>query len=263
MSAIDRILGRPGRITEVTMSGDVPPMMAAPSSRFSRRSKLSQEEDKKKRRASMVSGVIGMQSESEEKDYVKSGSDDEGVIPQNAEEIEPGEHDASGLHLKAPKFKKDDPDEPTGEEEKLMSPRSALVAPDVTPDSMTEIDPSEVPGKRSTSFKALDLFKEPEPPLAAGPVGGSDQFTSTMDTLLGHNRSSGYPGGAGGRTPPSPAPASMGESRQPISAEAASAMFEDGIGEGSGGDPLKQGVPMPDHTPGDGKKICEAFRKFC
>jgi hypothetical protein len=69
------------------------------------------------------------------------------VIPDDAEKINSGDQTAQALNLKKTKENPPDPDQPKGSEEKLLTPRAALVAPDVTPQSMTEIDPSEVPGQ--------------------------------------------------------------------------------------------------------------------
>lgn len=271
MSDLDRVLGR--SLREATTTGDVAPVMTGGGMNGRPRRpglvKKDDDEDKKRRRA--VAGVIGATMEaSEEDDYEETTEQKDGVIPKDAEEMEDGLSDPSGVHVKAPEFKKREPDSPKGGNEVLMSPKSALVAPDVTPDSMTELDPSDVPGGEGETFKAPDVTIEPPP---AGPVPadigapapaapGQDRFTTAMDTLLGKSRKPSAPG----RVSPAPAPAPA--AAPPISESAAAAMFTapveamDGGVAMSGDSLLRQNQPMPDPKVGDGKRVFEAYRQF-
>lgn len=213
------------------------------------RSKMAgkEEDENKKKRVKIISGVIGMRESGEDQfdDDEEKGS----LIPKDAEQTDGSESSNPGVNVARPKFKKNDPDSPKGGEEQLLSPKAALVAPDVTPDSMTEIDPSEVPGPSGATFSASDAARPAQPPSPAPSAPGSDQFTNTMDTLLGRNRSDGA------SRPPS---MESVQTASALSPEAAAAMFAS-----QAGDPLKPGQPMPEPVVGDGKKICEAFRRFC
>lgn len=214
-----------------------------------------------------IAGVLGATMEAAEEDeYEETTEEREGVIPKNAEEMEDGRSDPSGLRLKTPEFKKANPDSPKDEKETLMSPKAALVAPDVTPNSMTEIDPSEVPGGEGETFRAPEVTNTPTPPgplppdigAPAAPTPGQDTFTTAMDTLLGKSRKPAADT-APGRAAPPPA---MESKAPPISEEAAAAMFAAPV-EGVSGDALlRQNQPMPDPKIGDGKRVFESFRRF-
>lgn len=190
------------------------------------------------------------------------GEQKEGVIPDNAEEI-----DGNGIGVLPKRLDpivdvKRSPLQPSGEKEKLLTPYAALTAPDATPKALDPIDPSSVPGRGDTeSFRASDL-EEPEgaPAPAEAPVEqqgldtGMDRATRAMDVLLGRSRSA--------------APARDHrefERAGAITSEAAaySALnikppgMEETIGAA-----MVPGTPMPEHKTGDSKVICEAFRKF-
>jgi hypothetical protein len=248
MSDLDRVLGRRAPIQEVTTASAIPVVATVPSSRHAKRPALAGDEERKKKHARLISGVIGMR----ESDDVESTSSADSLIPKDAEESDGTERSAQGINVKMPKFKKADPDSPKNEEEQLLSPKAALVAPDVTPHSMTEIDPSDVPGPTATTFRAADAAAPAPAAAAPASIGQEDQFTHAMDALLGRDRTNPAPPST---RPPTP---TMESQASPISPEAAAAMFSSGAI-----DPLKQGQPMPDPVVTDGKQVCEAFRKFC
>lgn len=265
MSDLDRVLGRSVPLRETT-TADIAPVMVGggPGVRPKRPGLVKKKDDRNRRRA--IAGVLGATMEAAEEDeYEEATEQRDGVIPKNAEEVEDGRTDPSGLNLKTPEFKKKAPDSPKDDREALMSPKAALVAPDVTPDSMTEIDPSEVPGGEGETFKAPDVtieppspgpvppnIGEPTPGEPAAPQTGQDTFTTAMDTLLGRNRQ------PAASTPQAPAM----ESQHTISPEAAAAMFTAPV-EGVSGDALlRQSQPMPEPKVGDGKKVFESFRRF-
>jgi hypothetical protein len=273
MNDLDRVLGRSVPLRETTTTGDVAPVMSGGgmNGRPKRPGLVKKkDDDAKAARGRAVAGVLGSIGEAvEEDEYEEASEQRDGVIPKNAEELEGGRQDPSGLNIKTPEFKKRDPDSPRDEKEALLTPRAALVAPDVTPNSMTEIDPSDVPGPEGTSFKASEAaaeapapgptpaaIGEPTPPEAPG-IGQQDTFTTAMDTLLGRSRQAASAPTPGGRPAPPPAM----ESKQPISQEAAAAMFTTGS-EVSGDALLRQNQPMPEPTVGDGKRVFESFRRF-
>lgn len=260
MSDLDRVLGRStvaaAPIRETTTTGDIAPVMTGGGlNGRPKRPGLINKRDKDRQRRTVAS-VIGATMESDEEDYERSQSDDlDGVIPDDAKEINTGDLNPSGIHVKEPEFKKRNPSTPSGGgNEEIMSATVALVAPDVTPDSMTEVDPSDVPGPTGTMFKVSDIPGEPTPEAAPHELPASpnqDKFTTAVDALLGRKRSERPMGNV-------PVPQTMESIKTPpISPEAASAMFS-----GKSGEELAY-APMPEHTPGDGKQILEAFRRFC
>lgn len=171
----------------------------------------------------------------------------DGIFPEDAEDLD----DPSGSTLTTPlrsiKDVVQEPSHPTGEKEKLLTPYAALTAPDVTPQAMEPIDPSNVPGMEpADSFNSTDLSAEGVAPNAEP----SPVMPNAMDVLLGRKRdqaASAEPTPQG--TPPPPV----------MTEEAASRMFN------STGDTtasLNQGVPMPIPEPTDGRQVMEAFRRF-
>lgn len=256
MSALDAVLGR-RPVTETTTASAIPVVATVPSSRQTVRSRPQDEEEKRKaaRRASSVRAVLG------------EAEDTEPVIPEDAEELEGAAIDPSGLNLKdaeeiEPKKKVEQPKDDT---ERLLTPRAALVAPDVTPESMTEIDPSLVPGRSSTSsFRASDVESEAAPGVR-GPAssGASHQSEIAMNILMGRQKPSQGTQPVGHNTRPAEtayesAPVAPPMPYvEPISESAANAMFSAGQA-----DVLKQNQPMPDHQAGDGRAIYSAFRRF-
>lgn len=234
MSALDRVLGR--KLNETTTTGDIAPVMAnVPTWQHIKRKK---DAEGRKKKSSEVAKVVGEAQEEEE------------VIPADAEGAEEGDFNASqGVYVSKPKEQPKAPEQPTSDEEKLLTPAAALVAPDVTPDSMTEIDPSKVPGRSGgQSFRASDLNAPPQQP-GAQPGERTDPGVSQMDILLGRQRSNTANG------PGSPPPT------QPIMTEdSAAALFSTASGE----DLLRPGIEVPPPTQGrvDAKAVCEAARKF-
>jgi hypothetical protein len=271
MSDLDRVLGRSVPLRETTTTGDVAPVMTGGGMNGRpKRPGLAKKEDEKRRRRTIASVLGATMEAAEEDDYEETTEKQTGVIPANAEELEDGRSDPSGLRLKKPEFKQSNPDSPKDSREALMSPKAALVAPDVTPDSMTEIDPSEVPGGEGETFKAPDVSTAPP---EAGPVPadigapmpaepGQDTFTTAMDTLLGKSRKPSAPGRAQAAPASAAPPPPAMESAPAISPETAAAMFAAPV-EGVSGDALlRQNQPMPDPTVGDGKRVFESYRRF-
>lgn len=234
MSALDRVLGR--KLNETTTTGDIAPVMASvPAWQHIKRNK--DEESRRKKKSSEVAKVVGESQEEGD------------VIPSDAEEAEDSDFNAAaGVHVPKPKEPKKNPDQAASEEEKLLTPTAALVAPDVTPDSMTEIDPSQVPGKSGgQSFRASDLNAPPQQPQQPG--DRTDAAVSQMDILLGRQRSN-TPNGPGSPPPTQPV----------MSEDAAAAIFN----QKSGDELLQPGVEVPPPTQGrvDARTVCEAARKF-
>lgn len=237
-------------IQEVTTADAIPPVAAMPAFRQIKRPALAKNAQGKRKHNQLVNDVIGKSSVVED----SSTTDEESLFPEDAEESDGTDRLNQGINVRTPKFKQADPDSPKDKEEQLLTPRAALVAPDVTPESMTELDPSDVPGPSGSSFKASDAAAqptqaEPTPGAPAADLGGTDRFIGTMDTLLGRDRTQPM-------TPPTAQRPPTVESR--MSPEAAAAMFNAPSGDAI----LAQGKPMADPVVSDGKPIYEAFRKF-
>jgi hypothetical protein len=111
-----------------------------------------------------------------------------------------------------------------------MAPSVALVAPDVTPDALEPIDPSEVPLPPEAARDA----QVPSHPAPA-PTDG----VNPMDVLLGRTSPKSGP-------PVNPA----------AGVAAAESMFQ------MASSALTPGEGMPSHQAGDAKKIIESYRRL-
>ena len=169
--------------------------------------------------------------------------EDEAIIPGDAEPIDTVTG-PSGIKMDKEKMDRDrEPDEPDSpvtpaeDAEELMTPRDALVAPDVTPDAFEPIDPSEVP--------------RPKAQARPGPKTVPGQEIDPMDVLLGRRTPTG--------TPPPP----REEDNAPVTAESAQSTVNAVLGVGISGEAaLRRGQPMPDPEPAQPTKIMEAFYKY-
>jgi hypothetical protein len=192
-------------------------------------------------------------------------SENTGVIPDSAEQIDDVGVSVLPKKMRAIKDVVQEPSHPSSDREKLLTPYAALTAPDATPDAMTPIDPSKVPGKSATFFTASELEKAeapeeageaPNPSDMDGP--GVDKATRTMDILLGRTRSP--------KAAKNPAEAAQaGAITSESAAYAALKIDPPGLSETAGaaiGAAMVPGNPMPDPVRTDAKLVCEAFRKF-
>ena len=175
--------------------------------------------------------------------------DDESIIPADAEEVQ-NVAGPSGIRVDDKAVKKDqeapEPDHPSevpgSGEDSLLSPRDALVAPDVTPQAMEPIDASEVP-----HAKGQDRPPEGQVPRF---TRAPQNDVNPMDVLLG--RTSTRP------SRPEPEPENV------VTAESAQAQVNTllNVGGVSGDALLRNNAPMPDPKPGDASKIMEAFSRY-
>lgn len=195
-------------------------------------------EDRRKSAAaqrSTVAAMMGM-AESEEGDDREY---EEGVIPSNAVEI----GDVSGTaSVKGIDHEKDEKDKepkdavnPTylnGVNEPLMSPAVALVAPDVTPQALEPLDPSQVPQP-----------KHQEPVI---PQGRND--VNPLDVLLGRNKRAET--------------TAVEMEQQPVTVESAQSTVNASLGvTGSGGD-ISIYAPLPEHKPSNGVNLMEMAMRY-
>jgi len=228
-----------------TVHEDVPVPVGVPRS-TSRRDRRSVQ------RRTAAAAMIGM---------AEAEGDDESIIPDDAEEIE-NISGPSGVRISDKVVKADqEPDEPDGPSEipgssddQMMSPRDALVAPDVTPQAMEPIDASEVPqakGQQQAYQAQGQQGQVPKfvPPNYTVPPNANNNV-NPMDVLLG--RTSTRPS----RPEPEPENVVTAESAQ----ASVNAMLN--VGGASGNALLAQGSPMPEPKAGDASKIMEAFSKY-
>lgn len=180
---------------------------------------------------------------------IREAEDDneEAIIPGDAEPID-SITGPSGIKMDKEKMDRDrqpkEPDAPiTPDEgtEELMTPRDALVAPDVTPDAFEPIDPSEVPAPKNPPPRVE--LKRPvttnEPPKV-----------DPMDVLLGRVTPKGTPG-----------PESQEDI--PVTVESAQSRVNAALGVGMTGEAaLRRGEPMPEPKAAQPAKIMEAFFKY-
>jgi len=185
------------------------------------------------------------------------GEGKEGIIPNDAEEITDMGISVLPKTTNPIKDVVQEPSYPSAEREKLMTPYAALTAPDATPGAMTPIDASKIPGSTAQKFTAAELEKAaPEQEVAPEEIEGPgvDKATRAMDVLLGRTRA-GKP--ATDRADAERAGAITSEA----AAYAALRVDPPGMAETVGA-AMVPGTPMPEPTVGDGKVICEAFRKY-
>lgn len=177
------------------------------------------------------------------------------VIPDDAEELNKSELPGTvTTKLNPIKDVVEEPGRPRDPDEVFISPKSALTAPDATPDSMTPSDPSNLPGVEKTSFTVPQVVTRGEElPAEEAPEAatktGMDTATRTMDLLLGRRRVG--------------APAKKAEEYAMTGAVTTEAQALSMLGMGKGGDTLlAQGQEMPAPAAGDGKTIYESARRW-
>lgn len=187
-----------------------------------------------------VSGVLG----------VMEGD----VIPDDAVDIDSTagtSHSIAGLS--PVKDFKLEPVDPYTNGEKVYSPATALVAPDVTPNATKPLDPSQMPGVSFGSFTGAQA--EPPPAAQAQPAAApSDaQRVNAMDILLGRGR--------GSAATASPATVERTDN-VPVTEEAAAAML--GLQSSFTSAPVMEaGVPQPPpQEKTDIKHTCEVARRW-
>jgi len=139
------------RLIENTVAGDVPMMMAAPLAVRRRQTK-----DEKPKPATLLRRKGGL--------VQKLVKEDSSIIPDDAEEI-------TAVGTNSPKPEAVDKS-PVADSNRLglLEPALALVAPDITPNAKTEIDPGLVPQRTAP---VMDLLmgranaSQPEPAQSA------------------------------------------------------------------------------------------------
>lgn len=234
MDATD-IVNRALDLSEDTTTSDIAPVMVGSQAALFTPPKKAAVKPKPKMRKAYVSkdmaGVLGLK---EDEEKPSSGSE-ESIIPDNAQKLDDA---GNAVEVKDDKTENNVARKPNCGPEELLSPRAALVAPDITPDAMTALDPSDVPGSNYMSFKASDAqAPTPQAPSTPAPISSATANTLNLFTQA--------------QTPQRP----RFESK--VTPEAAAAMFAS-----SGKDLIQEGVPMPDPTPANPTALMNAFRMF-
>ena len=221
-------------LTATTMAGDVAPVMAAPpglvNPATAARRKLPTDPKKKKdMRSRMAQRLIGEDSR------------DGYVIPDDAKEVDQLEVTGDGLTtIKTPNLPGEKPKNPYSGEEPLILPAASLVAPDVTPEALYPLDPSQIPGADAGKAPEATPVAQPMTPpafRAASPSNPSSSASPAIDVVLGKTAQPGA-------TPAPPLESLM--SRLPgVPSPAALAAFESV--PVSGDAMAGQGQPMPEH----------------
>lgn len=240
MSALAKMLCG---LTEMTTVGDVAPVecgapvLANPATAAKR--KMPADKKKKDMRGRMASRLIGEDSR------------DGFVIPDNAKEVDTLEVNGDGLStIKTPVIPGEKPKNPYSGDEPLILPAASLVAPDVTPEALYPLDPSQLPGAdagKSPESTPMQPAATPPPSPGAAPLPSSPAGSPAIDVVLGKT-TGGEPSLESilARMPGIPSPASVAalESNAP-SGEAA----------------LAKGAPMPEHK-GSADGAWKAFLKL-
>jgi len=226
-SLVAQLTGRPDRRPHLREDVPVPAGVPVPNPRGRNRRSV--------QRRSAAAMMMGMHEAEDQ---------DDSIIPDDAQEIE-NIAGPSGIRLDDEPMKRDrearEPDSPpeTGgdTQDRLLSPRDALVAPDVTPQALEPIDASEVPQGKATEQGNVPRFVKPE-----------QAQVNPMDVLLGRTRA---------QATEMPPPESV------MTAESAQATVNTLLSVGGSGEVLlQQNVPMPSPAQGNASKIMEAFSRY-
>ena len=228
----------------MTSAGDIAPVMTGsqvisnPNATGAKRRIPASDTDKqKKMRNRVVDGIMGRLREDR----------DGAVIPSDAKEVQTFDMNDHGLDLKQPEIPGQKIKNPYSGDEPLILPAASLVAPDVTPEAVHPLDPTQLPG--------ADRGSKPSSSPSYGAPGAQHappQSSPALDTLMGK------PTGAEPAAPTTPS----------MSAESALSHLPGIPAPGAVAAPGGQALmaanqPMPDHKPNDGgKTILEAFSRF-
>lgn len=235
---------------ETTTVSDIAPVMTGsavlsnPGATAAKR-RIPEKPDKaRKLRNRVVDGIMGR---------LKEDRDGE-VIPSDAQEIKTVDMNSHGLDLKQPEIPGQKIKNPYSGEEPLILPAASLVAPDVTPEAIHPLDPSQIPGAdrgRKPTAEPVPTSAAASPAPAAPEPGGSP----ALDILMGRNTGHTEPGAP--TTPAMSAESALSHLPGIPSAAAVAATPK------SGDAMLAASQPMPDHQPNDGgRSILEAFSQF-
>jgi hypothetical protein len=229
---------------EDTTTSDIAPVMVGSpmisnpqATGAKRRIPTSTPEKQKKLRNRVVDGIMG---------HLKEDRDG-AVIPSDAKEVQAFDMNDHGLNLKEPAIPGQKIKNPYSGEEPLILPTASLVAPDVTPEAIHPLDPTQLPGADRGSKPTAQAAA----PAAASPGGDHQQAqpSPALDILMGR------PAGQEPSAPTTPPMESALSHLPGIPSPAA-------VASPGGQTLMAANQPMPDHKPGDGRSVLEAFSKF-
>lgn len=241
---------------EETSASSVVPVVASgnPSVLYKKPRKKDDKDDKRKAmlRSATVRSMLG------EREGDSSDKEEESLFPKDAKEVDGYQQGAKGAD-NSDFEKRNDPTNPYKD---FMLPQASLVAPDVTPDALEPLSPSEVPGASSIPVKPAEQRAEkpvgiPQDLLRS--YGEQSGGMSAMDTLLGRQE---FPMGNN---------AAMA-SREPNlesfkSAIGSNAVYDDAAAMAGAAtaaavveSAMVPGKEMPEHKTGNGAAISAAFR---
>jgi hypothetical protein len=235
-------------IGETTTTGDVAPVMTGsamlsnPAATAARRRIPTASPDKQRKfRSRVVSGIIGQ---------LKEDSRDGSVIPADAKELTTLDTHDAGLPTKEPKIPGEKIKNPYSGDEPLILPAASLVAPDVTPEALWPLDPSQVVSA-----------DQGQAPVAAAPVGAPVSAappgqSPTVDFLL-HKE-----GGQAAPPPPGGPPMSTESAMSKLPGIPSPSTFASVPASMSGTDLLAARQPMPEPVNNSIKSVMESYAKF-
>lgn len=237
---------------ETTDTGSIAPVMTGSTvlsnpnaTGAKRRIPTSTPEKQKKLRNRVVDGIMGRLKEDR----------DGAVIPSDAKEVKSFDMNDHGLDLKNPEIPGQKIKNPYSGDEPLILPAASLVAPDVTPEAIHPLDPSQIPGADRGTKPTAAPAPEPQSVHQNQPA----QPSPALDILMGRPVAPGQNEPSAPTTPPISAESALSHLPGIPSASAVAAATTGATGTAL----LSTGQPMPDHVPGDGgRTILEAFSKF-
>ena len=237
-------------IGEMTSTGDVAPVMTGapvisnPSATGAKRRIPTENPDRQKKlRNRMAAGITGQ---------LKEDSRDGYVIPDDAKEVTKLEVAGDGMTaVKSPEVPGQKIKNPYSGEEPLILPAASLVAPDVTPEAIYPLDPSQIPG--GDRGQAPSNAPANRYPMGASRPGAANPV---VDLMLGKT-----PGAA---TPPAqPMSTESALSRLPGIPSPSAVALEETMGMNETLAAAQQpGIPMPEHKDGNPRALMDAFSRF-
>lgn len=247
MSIVDGILGR--RVNEMTDTGDIAPVMATPT--FVGTTKST------KRRFH-----LGRKSSVKNKPKTSSIKEDDGGIPDDAEEID---QYAQGS-IKSDEVDEVDDFDNFDVTEPLIDASVAIIAPDLTPNAFKPVKSEVIPEPKVQSQQVQGSSHEDshEDGSDAMDILLNKKQESVMDTSLMNSWSQSYESVGGQSLSPRGTPRNESVDLSQLSASLP-AGFSSPLGESSSlyqADQIKQGVRMPDPVQASGKKAFSVMHQL-
>ena len=172
------------------------------------------------------------------------------VIPDNAKEVDSLEITGDELtNVKKPNLPGEKPKNPYSGDEPLILPAASLVAPDVTPEALYPIDPSQLPGAdagKAPEPATVSPAAMPPPAFGAPAPASTTQGSPAIDVVLGKGAQMSTES-LMAKLPGVPTPAALAAMSANIP---------------SGDATLTQGQPMPEHKVASSAAVMDAYAQF-